>query len=88
MNHDCGGETSCRAKQIPELKVMFPMCVLSTLYSVQCVAKTYTTIAGQSIQSVPYLNRDLTYTNWDKNTYFAWFIGHKERQETADFTSD
>ena len=64
-------------------------CTMCNVYCPMCsVAKTYTTIAGQSIQSVPYLNRDLTYTNWDKNAYFAWFIGHKERQKTADFTSD
>ena len=87
MNHDCGGETSFRPNKFQSWRWCF-QCVCCLHCTMCSVAKTYTTIAGQSIQSAPYLNRDLTYTNWDKNTYFAWFIGHKERQETADFTSD
>ena len=82
-------QTNSRVEgDVSNVCVVYTVCVQCAVFIVQCVAKTYTTIAGQSIQSAPYLNRDLTYTNWDKNAYFAWFIGHKERQETADFTSD
>ena len=68
-----------------QVGVMFKMC---TVDCPMCgVAKTHN--YSWTIHSIrPYLNRDLSYTNQDKNIYFARFIGHKERQETADLTSD
>ena len=56
---------------------------------IKCFAVTSTHSCSKRLHSIHLLSiRDLSYTNWDKNTYFAWFIGHKEKQETADFTSD